>query len=95
MDLGGEQDFTYQIWPRRGAMPAFALRATGAGPHYYRQEVHIGEGGQGYDLAGYTQEQVIGEILDQYERHMFFLHTQREMSGRETRMPDDSATAGR
>jgi choline/glycine/proline betaine transport protein len=95
VDLGGEQDFTYQIWPRRCAMPAFAMRATRAGSHYYRQEVHLGEGGQGYDLAGYTREQVIGDILDQYERHMFFLHTQRETSGRSTTMPDDPTTNGR
>ncbi|SFI45569.1 choline/glycine/proline betaine transport protein [Pseudomonas guineae] len=95
VDLGGEQDFTYQIWPRRCAMPAFAMRAASSGPHYYRQEVHIGEGGQGYDLAGYTKEQVIGDILDQYERHLYFLHTQREMPGREAKMPDDPNTAGR
>jgi len=89
VDKDTEQDFTYQIWPRRCLMPAFSIRAAGAGSHYYRLEVHIGEGGQGYDLAGYSKEQVIADILDQYERHLFFLHTQRETMGSDTQLPDD------
>ncbi|WP_148253468.1 choline BCCT transporter BetT [Aidingimonas lacisalsi] len=95
VDLGGEQDFTYQIWPRRCAMPAFSIRATRADSHYYRLEVHIIEGGQGYDVAGYSKEQLIADILDQYERHLFFLHHQRELPGGDTIMPDDPTTAGR
>ena len=41
---------------------------------YYRAEVHLSEGSQNYDLVGYTKEQIINDILDQYERHMQFLH---------------------
>lgn len=81
VDLGGEQNFIYQIWPLKCVMPAFSIRTTRANSHYYRVEVHIGDGGQGYDLAGYSKEQVIADILDQYERHMFFLHTRREGAG--------------
>ncbi|WP_111495185.1 choline BCCT transporter BetT [Marinobacter bohaiensis] len=88
VDLGGEQNFTYQVWPRKCLMPAFSIRATRGDTHYYRAEVHIGEGGQGYDLFGYSQEQVIADILDQYERHLLFLHTQRELPGGDTIMPD-------
>jgi choline/glycine/proline betaine transport protein len=80
VDLGGEQNFIYEIRPLKCVMPAFSIRATRANAHYYRVEVHLGDGGQGYDLAGYTKDQVIADILDQYERHMFFLHTQREGS---------------
>ncbi|EPC03060.1 choline transporter BetT [Litchfieldella anticariensis FP35 = DSM 16096] len=95
VNLGVEQDFTYQIWPHQCAMPAFSIRATRAGTHYYRLQVHIGEGGQGYDVYGYTKEQLIADILDQYERHLFFLHTQRELPGGEAIMPDTPSTAGR
>ncbi|MBS9405552.1 choline BCCT transporter BetT [Halomonas sp. TRM85114] len=94
VSLGGEQDFTYQIWPRQCAMPAFSIRDTHAGTHYYRLEVHIIEGGQGYDVYGYSKEQLIADILDQYERHLLFLHTQRELPGGSAVMPDDPATAG-
>ena len=78
VDLGGEQNFVYEIWPLKCVMPAFSIRTTRANAHYYRVEVHLSDGGQGYDLAGYSKDQVIADILDQYERHMFFLHTQRE-----------------
>ncbi|MEE3117463.1 MAG: hypothetical protein VX339_05110, partial [Pseudomonadota bacterium] len=39
---------------------------------------------------GYTREQVIADILDQYERHLFFLHSQRELPGGDTIMPSGS-----
>ncbi len=29
------------------------------------------------DLVGYTKEQIINDILDQYERHLQFLHLVR------------------
>jgi choline/glycine/proline betaine transport protein len=93
--LGDEQDFTYQIWPLPCAMPAFSVRDTHAGTRYYRLEVHINEGSQGYDVYGYTQGQLIADILDQFERHLHFLHAQRETPGRNAIMPDDPATAGR
>ncbi|NLP32985.1 MAG: choline transporter, partial [Oligella ureolytica] len=41
---------------------------------YYRAEVYLIEGGQDYDIMGWTKEGVIADILDQYERHRHFLH---------------------
>ncbi len=41
---------------------------------YYRAEVHLREGGQDYDIMGWTEDAVIGDILDQYERHRQYLH---------------------
>lgn len=91
VSLGGEQDFTFAIWPTKRKMPSFSIRATRSDEHYYRLEVHLSEGGQGYDLYGYTREQVIANILDQYERHLYFLHTQREMPGGDTTMPSEDS----
>ncbi len=88
VDLGGEQDFTYQIWPLKCAMPAFSILATRVDSHYFRLEVHLNEGVQSYDLAGYSKGQVSADILDQYERHMFILHTQREGNGTESLRPE-------
>ncbi len=87
VSLGHEQDFIYEVWPEKYKMPAFSIRATRADAHYYRLEVHLSEGGQGYDLYGYSREQVIADILDQYERHLYFLHTQRQLPGGDTIMP--------
>ncbi|MCG5526391.1 choline BCCT transporter BetT [Ectothiorhodospira haloalkaliphila] len=88
VDLGGEQDFTYQIWPFKARMPAFPLRATRPRANYYRLEVHLSEGGQGYDVAGYSKEQLIADMLDQYERHLDFLHSRQHSLGGNTQVPD-------
>ena len=77
VDLGGEEDFAYTLWPRQCAMPSFTIRAQQRRSVYYRLEVHLREGGLGYDVMGYTKEQVIGDVLDQYEKHMHFLHMVR------------------
>lgn len=88
VDLKEEQDFTYQLWPHECSMPAYTVRPQSGEAHYYRVEVHLFEGGQGYDLMGYTKEQVIQDILDQFERHLHFLHIQRESHGSPAIMPD-------
>lgn len=44
---------------------------------YFRAEVHLLEGGQDYDIMGWLREEVIEDILDQYEQHMHFLHVIR------------------
>ncbi|EMD5657114.1 TPA: glycine/betaine ABC transporter [Klebsiella pneumoniae] len=43
----------------------------------YRAEVYLKEGGQNYDVMGWNQEQLINDILDQYEKHLHFLHLVR------------------
>ncbi len=87
--LGNEQNFTYQVWPRTFSMPSFARRANEARSRYYRLEVYLLEGSQGYDLIGFNREQVINDILDQYERHLQFLHMSREAPGSGANVPDD------
>ncbi|TWE07584.1 choline/glycine/proline betaine transport protein [Pseudomonas sp. AG1028] len=78
---GAEADFQYQVRPRALIQPSFALRDTrddsSEERKYFRAEVHLNEGGQDYDVMGWNREEVIGDILDQYERHMHFLHLTR------------------
>ena len=40
---------------------------------YYRIEVHLGEGGQDYDIMGWTKETILNDVLEQYSRHVHFL----------------------
>ena len=35
--------------------------------------MHLHDGGQGYDVMGYSHTQLIDDVLDQYERHLEFL----------------------
>ncbi|WP_250461486.1 choline BCCT transporter BetT [Microbulbifer litoralis] len=82
VDLGGEVDFSYQVWPRQCSMPAFTLLAEKPRSSYYRLEPHLREGGLTYDLMGYSREQVIGDIVDHFEAHLQYLHMRRELSSR-------------
>ncbi|CAD5106323.1 BCCT family transporter [Zestomonas carbonaria] len=78
---GAEIDFLYEVRPRAFAQPSFALRDTGDDGNeerkYFRAEVYLREGGQDYDVMGWSRDEVIGDILDQYEKHMHFLHVVR------------------
>ena len=78
---GSEADFQYQVRPRALIQPSFVMRDTRDDTNeerkYFRAEVHLDEGGQDYDVMGWNREEVIGDILDQYERHMHFLHLTR------------------
>ena len=72
-DLGDEQLFRYQIWPRDVPIPVYGRQAPRGHDLYSRLEVHLGQGGQGYDVMGYSHSQFIDDVLDQYERHLEFL----------------------
>jgi len=80
VDMGDDEDFAYGVRPLEAATPAFAPQAQRTSDTYFRVEVHLSLGSQGYDLLGYSKDQVIGDILDQYERHLEFLRLNREAS---------------
>lgn len=88
VDLGEEQNFIYQIWPQRYSVPAFTYRARSGKSHYYRLETFLWEGTQSNDLMDYTKEQVISDILDQYEKHLNFIHLSREAPGATLTFPE-------
>lgn len=91
IDLDSEQNFIYQIWPQRYLAPDFSKRSQLGKEFYYRLETYLYEGSQGNDLMGYNQEQVINDILDKYERHLNFLHLNRETTvGKTLSFPDPS-----
>ena len=68
-------DFIYEIRLLSYAMPAFALsESPDDEDQYYRAEVFLRRGGQSYDIYGYDQADIIGDILDQFEKYLHFLH---------------------
>jgi len=77
----GEADFIYAVQLHGQRAPSFAVPDfdidKDESHKYYRAEVHLAEGGQHYDIMGYTKEQVIGDVLSQYDKHMHFLHLAR------------------
>ncbi|MEQ8378580.1 BCCT family transporter [Parvibaculum sp.] len=75
---GSEDEFHYGVSLRSVPIPSFAITALEGereGPdRTWRAEVSLREGGQRYDILGYTKDQVIADLLGQYERHMHYLH---------------------
>ncbi|MGB1062530.1 MAG: BCCT family transporter, partial [Ketobacter sp.] len=78
---GDEIDFFYSVHARPYEPPSFVMRDVTEQRNeelrYYRAEVYLKEGGQDYDVMGWTQEQLIADIIDQYEKHMHFLNALR------------------
>jgi len=77
---GGEVDFVYEVQARSHPLPDVSLGVSAANEAktaFYRAEVHLAEGGQDYDVMGWSEEQIVVDILNQYEDHLHFLHIQR------------------
>ncbi|WP_374999426.1 choline BCCT transporter BetT [Aeromicrobium sp. CTD01-1L150] len=66
--------FRYRMSRREVPIPVYSGSLVPQGDDYYaRLEVHLREGGQGYDVMGYTHGQIIDDVLDAYESHLEFL----------------------
>ncbi|MEM1436857.1 MAG: BCCT family transporter [Pseudomonadota bacterium] len=76
---GDEVDFQYAVVGRFHHKPSAHLSGdrTGGEGGYFRAEVQLNEGSQNYDVMGWTQQQVLNDILEQYEKHLHFLHVLR------------------
>ena len=78
---GEEADFFYSVRPREYEPPAFVLDDTrtkrAEALKYYRAEVHLKEGGQDYDIMGLSKDDIIHDVIDQYERHHAFMSAVR------------------
>ncbi|MBU2924340.1 choline BCCT transporter BetT [Colwellia sp. 4_MG-2023] len=74
---GEEQEFIYRVLARKYAQPDFINEADDDEQSYYRAEVHLSEGGQDYDIMGWSKTSVINNIIDQYHKHLHFLHLLR------------------
>ena len=76
-----EIDFLYEVRRRRLRRPGTstdeAELADDDDTAYYRAEVHLAEGGQDYDVLGWTRDQMTMDVLSQYEKHQHFLHLLR------------------
>lgn len=79
---GDEIDFVYQVNLQSHVQPAFIHAEDdptdiSEEKKYYRAEVHLREGGQDYDILGWSRDAVIGDVIDHYHKHMHFLHVLR------------------
>jgi choline/glycine/proline betaine transport protein len=78
VDHGEEQKFVYRVLARKHSQPDFVSETDDDDEQsYYRAEVHLEEGGQDYDIMGWSKTAVINNIIDQYHKHLHFLHLLR------------------
>lgn len=75
------EDFLYAVRAKTYAEPHFAFphmeEAKDRRDRFMRAEVHLVEGGQHYSVYGYTREQLIQDVLRQYNRHLQWMHLAR------------------
>ncbi len=78
---GEEMDFFYSVRPVSYEPPSFMFedprRRKKDDDRFYRAEVHLREGGQDYDVMGWRKDELIHDVLDQYQRHIHFLNVVR------------------
>jgi choline/glycine/proline betaine transport protein len=81
---GDEAEFIYGVHRRKYEQPDFAAGESDEESidndeeqSYYRAEVHLIEGGQDYDIMGWSKIAVINDVIDQYHKHQHFLHLLR------------------
>ncbi|WP_299050818.1 choline BCCT transporter BetT [uncultured Nocardioides sp.] len=68
--------FEYSLVHTTAPVPAYGGRVSRGTDVYSRLEVHLRDGGRGYDVMGYTKTQLIDDVLDAYEAHLEFLRMQ-------------------
>lgn len=77
---GDEKNFIYGVYHKKHLQPEFTVDVeehTDEDQFYFRAEVHLTEGGQDYDIMGWSKSGVINDVIDQYHKHMHFLHLLR------------------
>ena len=79
---GSEHSFVFGVKCEKYLQPSFSPdneeSLESSDEHtYYRAEVHLAEGGQDYDIMGWSKQAVINDMIDQYHKHQHFLHLVR------------------
>lgn len=79
VDHHNEINFIYKVIAQETAAPSFMLNDEHEHIHdFYQAEVFLREGGQNYDVMDWTKEDLLQDIIDQYERHLYFLNIVRK-----------------
>lgn len=73
VDHHNEINFIYKVVARETVPPSFMAQELSDDAKYYQAEVFLREGGQNYDVMDWTLDDLLQDIIDQYERHLHFL----------------------
>ncbi|MHC5225350.1 BCCT family transporter [Ignatzschineria sp. LJL83] len=76
VDHADNADFIYRVKAKHYLKPSFTLldeESAQEDQKYFRAEVYLDDGSKGYDIMGYTKENVMNDIVDQYTSHHYFI----------------------
>lgn len=78
---GQPEEFVYGVRMRRYETPGYSFFESQSNrkraDYYYRAEIYLLDGGQNYDVMEFSKEELIQDVLEQYERHFQYLHAIR------------------
>ncbi|MZI94716.1 BCCT family transporter [Vibrio sp. CAIM 722] len=78
IDHGDERNFVYGAWAREASIPSFIGERSKSQPKSQLYiEVYLDKGSQQYNICRYNRNQLIADIIDQYEKHLYFLNQVR------------------
>lgn len=71
-----QPDFIYAVRARTHLQPDLLEEGCEQDEEqsYYRAEVHLAEGGQDYDIMSWSEDCIINDVVEQYQKHVHFLH---------------------
>ncbi|WP_181898391.1 BCCT family transporter [Alteromonas aestuariivivens] len=77
--LGVELNFVYGVYLTESSHPEILPTEqetvdSSENQTYYRAEVHLSEGGQNYDIMGWSRLGIINDVIEQFYKHQHFLH---------------------
>ncbi|ECP5087230.1 MULTISPECIES: BCCT family transporter [Gammaproteobacteria] len=76
IDHGDNANFIYRVKAKHYLKPSFTLldeESAQEDQKYFRAEVYLDDGSKGYDIMGYTKENIMNDIVDQYTSHHYFI----------------------
>ncbi|RXJ86783.1 choline BCCT transporter BetT [Arcobacter sp. CECT 8985] len=78
-NFGENKNFIYKIKIVARVKPSFAVEEKADDERtedelYYCAVIHLIEGGQDYDIMGWSKDGIRNDIVDHYQKHMHFIH---------------------
>lgn len=71
----GVRDFIYGVMPVSQRLPAFSAGNAASIEHRYEARTFFSNGARGYDVMGMTKEQLIADVLTQFERYQLLVQS--------------------
>jgi choline/glycine/proline betaine transport protein len=73
----GGRSFVYGVRPCSQRLPVFSATEIDNQSTSHEARTFFGDGSRGYDVMGFTRDQIIGDVLAQYDRYLALVQSPR------------------